>query len=135
MKFTTAFIAAALAGLSTASPTAPAAEKRYVGGQCGIHVVQYQKNENGVGGQYQFDVQIKDGVGAILGGVRGKAVADRSSIGITSQLPKVLILTAGSVDSDPVSFAYNGQTWSSSSGCSTGRYDSGNRDMDCGFTC
>ncbi|KAI2629217.1 hypothetical protein GGS26DRAFT_591886 [Hypomontagnella submonticulosa] len=132
MQFKTAFIAATLAGLTFAVPTT---EKRYSGGQCGIHVTQYQKNENGVGSAYQFTVQIKDAIGDIIGGVDRQAIADRSSFGISSQLPAVLIVTAGSVDSDPVSFAYNGQSWSSSSGCSTGGYENGNREMDCGFAC
>ncbi|KAI1373991.1 hypothetical protein F4677DRAFT_427844 [Hypoxylon crocopeplum] len=132
MQFTTAFIITAIAGLSLA---APVIEERYVGGACGIHVTQYQKNELGIGSEYEFDVQIKDAVGAILGGTNHQAVADRSSAYITSELPYGLILTTGSVDSDPITFAYAGQTWSSSSGCSTGAYSGGNRDMDCGFTC
>ncbi|XXG99308.1 hypothetical protein Hte_005645 [Hypoxylon texense] len=132
MQFTTALLAAALAGLSLA---VPAAEKRYVAGQCGIHVTQYQKNEGGVGSEYQFTVQIKDAVGAILGGVNGQAVADHSTFSIDSELPATLDLTAGAVDSDPVTFGYNGQAFSSSDGCSTGGYENGNREMDCGFAC
>jgi len=55
---------------------------------------------------------------------------------VFSELPLVLVATAGSVDNDPVKFAYGGQSWDSSSGqCSTGGYDSGSRQMDCGFTC
>lgn len=55
---------------------------------------------------------------------------------MTSELPLVLVATAGSVDDDPVTFAYGSQSWDSNSGqCSTGGYDSGSRQMDCGFTC
>ncbi|KAI6085697.1 hypothetical protein F4821DRAFT_260609 [Hypoxylon rubiginosum] len=136
MQFTTAFIAAAIADFSFAMPTT---EKRFVSGQCGIHVTQFQKNENGVGSEYQFTVQIKDAVGDGIGGVKGQAIADRTSFDIlpgpSNELPAKLTLTAGSVDSDPITFAYNGQSWSSSSGCSTGGYQNGNREMDCGFAC
>jgi hypothetical protein len=40
------------------------------------------------------------------------------------------------VDADPVSFAYGGDVWTSEDErCSVGAYDSGKREMDCGFTC
>ncbi|KAI1082626.1 hypothetical protein F5B20DRAFT_578296 [Whalleya microplaca] len=133
MYFTTAFVTAiATAGLALG---APALEERFTSGQCGLHVTQYQKNEDGNGGQYSFTVQVKDAIGAIIGGVDHVAVADYSSLSIASQLPSVVVLSAGAADSDPVTFAYNGQTFSSSSGCSTGGYDSGSRQMDCGFSC
>ena len=57
-------------------------------------------------------------------------------VDVDSRLPAVLILTAGSVDSDPIQFAYNGASWDSNSAqCSVGDYDSGSRNLDCGFTC
>ncbi|KAI0012355.1 hypothetical protein F4779DRAFT_614557 [Xylariaceae sp. FL0662B] len=124
--------AAALSGLALG---APALEQRYVSGRCGLHATQYQKNENGVGAEYQFTVQVKDAVGAILGGADNAAVADYGSLDIYSQLPAVVVLTAGAADSDPVTFSYNGATFSSSNGCSTGGFDGGARQMDCGFTC
>lgn len=52
------------------------------------------------------------------------------------KLPQVFKVTAGSVDSDPVSFAYNGATWTDGDGqCSFDTNDSGSRIRDCGFSC
>ncbi|KAI0157968.1 hypothetical protein GGR52DRAFT_576938 [Hypoxylon sp. FL1284] len=132
MHFSTALVTAALFGLSSAAPTI---EKRYASGQCGIHVTQFQKNEHNVGPKYRFNVLIKDANGYIIGGTSYQQVANGASIDITSQLPHPLVLTAGSTDQDPVRFGYNGQHWSSNHGCSLGKYDGGNRDMDCGFHC
>ena len=57
-------------------------------------------------------------------------------VDVDSALPAVLIVTAENVDSDPVQFAYNGASWDSNAAqCSVGGYDSGSRNMDCGFTC
>ncbi|KAK7753698.1 hypothetical protein SLS62_004321 [Diatrype stigma] len=142
MQFTiTALTAAAamtmtMAGLSAAAPAT--LEERFASGACGIHVNQWQKNENGVGGQYQFEVVIRDALSNIVGGTsKGDrlSIADLSSASLPSALPYQLVISVGAVDSDPVQFSYAGQTWSSSRGCSTGAYDSGKRQMDCGFTC
>ncbi|KAI1174314.1 hypothetical protein F4777DRAFT_554623 [Nemania sp. FL0916] len=122
----------AVAGYSYASPT-PAGN--YVPGQCTMHVTQYQKNENGVGGAYQFDVRIMDAIGALVGGVNRLSVIDFASASVSSELPYQVVISVGSVDSDEVRFAYAGAAFSSSSGCSTGGYEDGNRDMDCGFPC
>ena len=57
-------------------------------------------------------------------------------VGVDSELPSVFVATAGTVDDDPVTFAYGSQNWDSNSGqCSVGEYDSGSRQMDCSFTC
>ncbi|RYP81686.1 hypothetical protein DL769_001918 [Monosporascus sp. CRB-8-3] len=132
MQFSITFITAAIAGLSTAAPTL---EERYVPGACGIHVTQYQKNQGGVGSEYKFTVTIKDAVDDIIGGIRDQAIADFQSTTVFSELPHSLVITVGSVDDDPVRFAYAGHIFSSSTGCSIGGYENGNREMDCGFTC
>lgn len=55
---------------------------------------------------------------------------------IDSQLPFVFEVEVGAQDSDPVRFQYNGQAWDSNAGqCSVGGYNSGSRNMDCGFNC
>ncbi|KAI0188868.1 hypothetical protein F4808DRAFT_48384 [Astrocystis sublimbata] len=135
MQFSIALLAAALAGLSSASPTPADITRRFVSGNCGLHVTQWQKHEHGVDSQYEFDVILKDAIGATVGGASRMPIADYSSASISSDLPDNLEIRIGSVDSDSVSFAYAGQAFSSSQGCSTGAYDSGNRDMDCGFQC
>ncbi len=125
--YSKSFLSALLmASLAVASP---ALNRR---SWCGVHVTQYQKNENGVGGTYEFDATLKDQNGTPIGSVsRQPTPAD-----VTSSLPYVLIITAGNVDSDPVRFDYADQHWASDgSQCSVGAYDSGSRQMDCGFTC
>ncbi|KAI0101021.1 hypothetical protein GGR51DRAFT_575141 [Nemania sp. FL0031] len=134
MQFTIATLATALIGLSAASPVT-SNERRYVSGACGIHVTQWQKNENGVGAAYQYDVIIKDAIGESVGGASRLAIGDFQASTVFSQLPYGLVITSGAVDSDPVGFAYAGYQFSSSVGCSTGAYDGGNREMDCGITC
>ena len=74
-------------------------------------VVQYQKNEGpGDTSVYRFDVTVKDayqnGIGE-ANTVPSPATMDGSN----SQLPSPLTITAGNVDSDPVSYAYAGQSW------------------------
>ena len=115
----------------------------YLPGNCGVHVTQYQKNEgpaaaDGAGGtsNYRFDITIKDDDQVDVGQKLLVDAPGGAGVGVTSGLPWVLIVTAGNVDSDPVHFSYGGESWDSNSAeCSVGDYDSGNRDIDCGFAC
>ncbi|KAF3012797.1 hypothetical protein E8E14_006704 [Neopestalotiopsis sp. 37M] len=114
-------------------------ERRFTPGRCGVHVHQYQKNA-GPGGNtadYRFDVYLYDGAQAYLGGRGTVNIPSGSTADIGAiDLPFRLLITAGYVDADPLTFAYAGQHWSSNSGqCSVGAYDSGDREMDCAFTC
>lgn len=111
--------------------------KRYVGGSCRAHITQYQKNENGVGGNYKLDIGLQDASGAGIGGISFTDAIQGQKLDVYSQLPYVFEATVGGVDSDPIVFDYAGQHWDSNDGsrCSVGRYDSGNRDMDCEFSC
>ncbi|KAI1123375.1 hypothetical protein F5Y10DRAFT_251978 [Nemania abortiva] len=130
-----AIISLALASFSYGSPTS-VSNPEFVPGVCSIHVTQWQKNENGVGGAYQFDVRVMDAVGAIVGGTNRLTIEDFKSADVTtSGLPYTIVITVGAVDSDPVQFAYAGYQFSSSRGCSTGGYGDGNREMDCTFNC
>lgn len=133
MHFTTAICSLALVlPLALAQPTN--LRPRYDAGWCGLHVTQWQKNENGVGGDYQFDLAIKDANGNDIGGVSRLPIGGTGSV--SSQLPYTVDIQAGQVDDDPITFHYSGQTFSTSDGqCSVGAYDSGNRQGDCGFTC
>ncbi|KAL9099814.1 MAG: hypothetical protein Q9163_004737 [Psora crenata] len=113
----------------------------YNPGNCGVHVVQYQKNEgkpDSTGGttNYRFDIQISDGQLEPVGELDYADAPGGQGVDVDSALPYVLVVTAENVDDDPVRFAYAAQTWDSSSGqCSVGKYDSGSRQMDCGFPC
>ena len=113
-------------------------EKRYAGGWCGLHVTQHQKNEpDNQSPNYKLDIHIYDAAQHEIGSVIGADAPEGKGVGITSQLPYVLILTTGAVDSDPVTFDYAGAHWTSSDGshCGFGSYDSGKREGDCGFAC
>lgn len=104
---------------------------------------QYQKNEgdpasNGNLGtsDYRITVLLKDANQELVGEVDYFDAPSGQGADIDSELPLVMVVTTGNVDDDPVSFAYGGQSWDSNSGqCSVGGYDSGSRQMDCGFTC
>ena len=129
-------------------PTDPAASsthlaKRYAPGWCGVHVVQYQKNEgpsdSGTGNsEYRLDVTLNDALQDDVGGVPLLSAAGGVFNGIDSQLPYVFEVEVGGVDSEPVLFQYNGQAWSSDDQpqCgSTGDYSGGSRSFNCGFNC
>ena len=142
MKFTTALIAMAAATLapSLAAPTAEAHQptKRYARGYCGLHITQHQRNEFGVGRDYQFDVRIYDNNKVQIGGTTNRrlAIPNGQTRSLASQLPYTLDISAGGGDWDPIGFAYAGQHWNTGSGqCSLGGYDSGSRQADCGFNC
>lgn len=114
----------------------------YLPGNCGVHVTQYQKNEgpnaaNGAGGtsNYRFDITIFDDNQIQIGQVLLADAPGGVGVDVDSKLPLVLVVTSEQVDSDPVQFAYGGQSWDSNSQCSVGGYDSGSRNMDCGFAC
>ena len=102
-------------------------------------MTQHQKNEpDNPSGNYKLDIQIKDAGGAPIGGVGGADAPTNQGVGVTSQLPAVLIVTTGAVDDDAVLFDYNGAHWGSNDqahACNFGAYDSGKREGDCGFTC
>jgi len=119
---------------SIALALASSALGEFTGGNCGVHITQWQKNENGVGGDYQYDVRLYDAVQVAEGGANRLAVADFACGGVDSALPLVFEVCSGSVDSDPITFHYGGDTFDSHS-CSVGGYDSGKRQMDCGFAC
>ena len=115
--------------------------KRYAPGWCGVHVTQYQKNEGPSGSssgnsEYRLDVSLKDALQDVVGGVTLLSLPGGTFSGIDSQLPNVFEVEVGGVDSEPVLFQYTGQSWSSNDGqCSVGGFDSGSRQIDCGFNC
>ena len=132
---------AALALQATALPNPGTVEttltNRCVPGQCGAHIRQYQRKESpGNQSIYRLTIELEIANGADLGGVNTAPAPSGERVDVDSALPAVFIATTGYVDSDPVSFAYNGQNWDSSSGqCSFGAYDSVSRQRDCGFSC
>lgn len=86
--------------------------------------------------EYRYDIYVKDANGETLAESLTTEIADGATYDVDSALPYVFEVTSGSVDSDPISFAYAGQIWNSGdSQCSFGKYSGGNRNGDCGFTC
>lgn len=103
----------------------------YAPGHCTAHITQYQKADPATD-PYTLDAVIYDNAG----GAHGSTNDAVSSAYITSNLPWGLTVATGNVDDDPVTFKYADQSWdSNSSQCSVGAYDSGSRQMDCGFDC
>lgn len=115
--------------------------KRYASGWCGVHIVQYQKNEgpsdSGSGNsEYRLDVTLKDALQDVVGGVSKLSAPGGNYNDVDSQLPYVFRVEVGGVDSEPLRFQYAGQAWSSADGqCKVGGYGDGSRNMDCGFSC
>ncbi|CAD6585859.1 MAG: hypothetical protein ASARMPREDX12_002142 [Alectoria sarmentosa] len=127
--------------LQSRNPAAEGVAPDYVHGWCGVHVIQYQKNEGpkGSGGgtlDYRVTVTIKDALQDPIGGVTLLSIPGGVYEGIDSQLPDVFEIEVGGVDSEPVYFKYAAQSWNSNAAqCSVGGYAGGYRQMDCGFNC
>lgn len=115
--------------------------KRYASGWCGVHVVQYQKNEgpsdsSSGNSEYRLDVTLKDALQDVVGSVSKLSAPGGVFNDIGSQLPYVFEVEVGGVDSEPLRFQYQGQAWDSTgSQCSVGDYDNSSRSIDCGFNC
>ena len=115
--------------------------KRYASGRCNAHVTQFQKNEGpsnpGSGNsEYRLDVTLEDALQDVIGGVTLLSLPGGTFSGFDSQLPDVFEVEVGANDAEPVEFKYGAQAWSSNDAqCSVGDYDSGSRQMDCGFNC
>lgn len=110
---------------------APNNDRGYSPGWCVAHITQYQKPDPSVD-SYGLEVKVFDNNENEIGSSpRGGPTA---SIG--SKLPYTLEISTGAIDDDPVYLAYASDMWDSkSTRCSVGAYDSGSRNMDCGFPC
>ena len=127
-------------GLENGPVPDPPSKAQYKPGWCGLHVTQYQKHEanSNPTGDYKLDIAIKDAAGVTIGTNFGAVARSGVGVDVTSKLPYVLIVTAQDVDNDAVLFKYADQAWGSNDQehhCNFGKYDNGNRDGDCGFSC
>ena len=99
---------------------------------------QYQKNEGSENptNEYQIEAILYDGNGKPIGG-SGFVPAPNGQPVPVSGLVSPFTITAGPIDSSPLTIKFNGVTFNSDlqPQCSVGAYDSGNRNMDCGFQC
>ena len=134
-------IGQAIFGISNYKPVTASS---YKPGWCTMHVVQWQRNEDGVGADYDFDVLIYDDAKTQIGQVV-KAPIDSvtKALSVTSLLPLTVVVTAKGADPDPVGFAYGDQSWDSKDGSHQSNfgsgpkdgYENGKREDDMGFTC
>ncbi|KAJ5601176.1 hypothetical protein N7510_010710 [Penicillium lagena] len=128
-------------GTSVPTSTAAPPEVTYAQGACGVHVIQYQKNENKNGlnptDYYQVQFEVKDADNNLITTSPTSQAESGNPVTIQGDgLEYPFSVTVGDIDSDPVSFKYNDQEWDSDADqCSVGKYDTGTRNMDCGFTC
>lgn len=121
---------------------------QYSPGGCRAHVTQWQKNQvkNNANQlpDFQLSVDIYDQTNRMIGSATKQSAAKPLEVTDTS-LPYNLIIVPGGVDSDPVSFWYADQYWTSKDTgdphkCQGGdgddnEYDNGARQMDCAFDC
>ncbi|KAK4692720.1 hypothetical protein P7C71_g4539, partial [Lecanoromycetidae sp. Uapishka_2] len=119
----------------------------YAPGTCKVNFMQYQAFAENGGTQEFFqpdlalatwmDVQILDADRYLIGGVWGQVNIPDQTWNLDSQLPEVLVVNGGAVQSSPIAFSYNGSTFDiSSSQCSlSGSFNSGIRYGSCNFDC
>lgn len=120
-----------------ASSSSPA---KFTPGWCGMHVTQYQKNEEGGDNphspNYVIRVSIFDADQKSLVfydcndcGTESQTVAlDNVGNSFKTDLPVLMIITVGATDADPIEFAYGDQFWNSDSEShhsKFGAYDAG----------
>lgn len=124
----------------------PITTTTYAKGWCTTHFVQHQIPKGG--SKYGFSALIKDANQQYIGMAGDPITTGDDPLAlqmygetksIDSVLPKTLDVTIGKTDDAPIKFSYNGQTWDTSNSgahaCKVGKYDSGARQGDCGFTC
>lgn len=112
---------------------APENGKGYRPGTCSVHVKQFQKPDPSKD-DYALEISsVTDANQKKIGG-RGKGGKD---VVLKTKLPETISFWTGGVDKDPIRFQYGKDKWTSNDEkrCKVGKYDSGDREMDCTFTC
>jgi hypothetical protein len=87
--------------------------ENYIGGWCGVHITQYQKNK-GPGlrpENYRFDVILYDGEQELVGESELLSIPSGETMQVGSTLPYTLGVTAPYADPNAVYMSYNGQSW------------------------
>jgi hypothetical protein len=87
----------------------------YAPGKCSIQMTQYQKTSDLMRQNYHFNVEIRDNDGYVIRERALLNIPSGKTQSVGSLLPYTLEITAGSIDSDDVGFAYAGTRWTSSS--------------------
>lgn len=121
-------------------PPPPPPTPTYATGSCGIHVVQIQKNEGSMNptNNYLLEVTLYDGKQKAIGS-SGQVPAP---MGVAVSVPGLVspfTITANATDNQPLVCEFQGKKFTlDQATCgkhAIGLYDSGSRNMDCGFPC
>ena len=125
----------------------PDNDRGYAPGTCQVNFMQYQ-NFTGDGNPgdmvdaskaatTHMDVQILDANHFLIGETWYRESLPSQTWDLPSQLPAMLLVGVGAVQSDAIDFAYNGGEFNtSSSQCSSsGRFENGVRQGSCKFPC
>ena len=126
--------------------TLPNNDRGYASGTCKINFMQYQNfTGNGNPGDFidasktattHMDVQIVDANRLLIGGTWYQESLPSQTWDLPSQLPYMLLVGMGAVQSDAINFAYDGGEFNtSSSPCSAGSFKNGVRSGSCSFAC
>jgi hypothetical protein len=98
-------------GLSIFSPVNPAPD--FTPGWCTVHVVQYQRNEYGVGADFVFDVIIYDHVKKVIRVTQqAPIVANSKTLSIKTRLAWTIEVEVKGGDNNLVIFSWSGVEWS-----------------------
>ena len=128
-------------------------DRGYAPGRCTVNFVQYQ-NFTGDGSPGTFvkagqpasthlDVQIIDANQLLIGETWFQETLSNQTWSLPSQMPLMLVIRAGALQSDPITFAYNGGGFTTSGrqcSLSDANFQSVGRQIgvrygSCGFTC
>ena len=121
-------------------PPGPPPTPTYATGQCGVHVFQYQKTEEGENPNpyYLIEAYLFDGKQKPIGS-SGQAPAPMGKAVNVPGLVTPFTIKAQATDNQPLVANWRGKDFFlDSKTCgkhAIGRYDGGNRNMDCGFPC
>lgn len=124
----------------------------FQGGTCGIHFIDYQIPK--AGEPYYYAARIVDNTKTMIAQVGNAESAGEDRAAVTGPMllggllplnftysramPGSLDNTPAKGDTDdaPITFNYNGQTWTSDDkNCKIGSFDNGARQGDCTFSC
>nr|OQO24564.1 hypothetical protein B0A51_07735 [Rachicladosporium sp. CCFEE 5018] len=115
----------------------------YSAGQCGIHIQQKENTQpSGLFGAYPSKwplvISIKDSDQEVIG-MTSQDMLGSSYFSMSSLLPYTVDFGTGwygAYDTDPLDISYAGwKTQTNGPACTSGKYDHGRRQIDCGFPC
>nr|OQO21351.1 hypothetical protein B0A51_10062 [Rachicladosporium sp. CCFEE 5018] len=115
----------------------------YSAGQCGIHIQQKENTQpsdlfGAYPSKWPLVITIKDSNQEVIG-MTSQDMLGSSYFSMSSLLPYTVDFGAGwhgAYDTDPLDISYAGwKTQTNGPACTSGKYDHGRRQIDCGFPC